>query len=238
MTEQQKPFEEMIVNAVKGYCEHQLQETLEARVNKLLDDLLGDLFRSYGDLAKGLKEKVEQELAVDLQRLDFSQYREELLAITQRRVEAAWNEQMKEAVEASLSQILAEPPKELKLSEIVEMMKSDRMEHRDDGDWPSECTAYVEYDRGVVEGFAMVFLDPEPDKSGYECSYRIHIHNKEEGWEAIGVHLPDLELGRHRGRFLGRLDALEKALFHLHASGTKLVLDEDCVDDAYPDPFD
>lgn len=246
MSEQQKKsFEDMIVEAVKGYCEERMEESLTEKVDALMDSLLGDLFRSYGDLSKALKEKIEGEMAVDLQRVDFSQYREELLALTQRRVDALWNQQMKEAVDKSLAEVLREPPETVTMSQLVELMKADHIEYKSPDEYPAECVAYVEHDGGR---FAMVYLHPEEGTSGYQCDYRIHLsrcdQEPEEGqpqlWEAIGVHLPDdTSFDRKRpNRFLGRMDEIEKYLFHLYASGTKLILDENRVDTCYPDPFD
>jgi len=51
-----------------------LPELINQKVQKLLDDILSDLFRSYSDTGKAIKEKIEKQLDVSLQHLDLTDY--------------------------------------------------------------------------------------------------------------------------------------------------------------------
>jgi hypothetical protein len=223
-----------MLQAVTTFCETKLEASVQERMDKLLTDALDDMFRSYGDLGKILKEKVKDELKVDLEQVDFTVYREHLIRTTQQRVEALWDAQVQQAVDSSLGELLKEPPKELKLSELVELMKADRMEYEDE--WPEACSFELKRDRpDTTCNFAMVYLDPEEGKSDYDCDFRVHLKQDKDqaGWEPIALHLPDHKL--KKGRFIGNLRGFERALFQLHAAGTVLLLDENQVDTDYPE---
>lgn len=224
------------------YCEEKLPEKMAATVEKLMDDVISDMLRGYGDVGKALREKIALELGPSLHHLDFSQYREALLGRVYDRVQRAWDERIATGIQESMDELLKEPPKVVKMSELATTMMQEAMEYA--GELPDEsCTAEFN-DEGK---FGMLFLDPKSGNDNYSAAYRVHVccmndERDENGlklWEAIAVHMPDGEEFNARSnrnkRFLGRLNGMEKLMFHLWANGTKLVVDENAVDTAYPE---
>ena len=52
----------------------QLPIMVETKVSKMVDDVLSDVFRSYSDTAKAIKEKIEEALDVSLVQFGLTDY--------------------------------------------------------------------------------------------------------------------------------------------------------------------
>lgn len=65
---------EAVQKEVDKVIETKLPELINQKVSKLIDDILGDIFKSYSDTGKAIKEKIEKQLDVSLQKFDLVEY--------------------------------------------------------------------------------------------------------------------------------------------------------------------
>jgi len=65
---------EEIQKATDKFVEEKLPEMVAAKVSSMMDGILSDVFRSYSDIGKKVKEKIEKGLDVNLQRYDLVDY--------------------------------------------------------------------------------------------------------------------------------------------------------------------
>lgn len=65
---------EQIQEATDKFITENLPELVSVKVSKMIDGILEDVFRSYGNVSKSIKEKIEENLDINLQKFDVVDY--------------------------------------------------------------------------------------------------------------------------------------------------------------------
>lgn len=199
-----------------------IQKIIEQKIEKTVEDILGDLLRSYSDFGKGLKETIQNSLNVDLRELGLAGYNDIILKIVKTKLDASMEVFGKEQIEKDLEELLKSPPAEIKLSELVEQLKEG---HEDEDHY--QCTCIVAW--SDTDGYGRVYLHEDGEKSKSQCSYELAFAKNGRIYSfSIEGRDPSKKI------FCGPFYGFERTLFQMYTAKTRLIIDEDDVDIYYP----
>lgn len=190
---------------------------IEARVNKLLTDVIDEALSSYGDIAKEIKAFVKEKVKIDLSHTDVNEYNHNISVLTSRILNEKLLSYGMEKCEASLNKMLStEMPKDMSLEELVERFKGDNYEEE------GEISFHYELSHGLVS----VYLDEDEDTRAAACKYRFFI-DKDDMLSTI--YIDDKKL---KDQFiLGNMYDFDKLLFQIYSAGTKITHSQDMADE-------
>lgn len=214
----QQTFSDLISGAV---AERMTPEVVEPmileRVDKLITTAIDDALRNYSDTGKLIKEAVSGALRVG--GLDLPAYGDTVHSILKSQIEANVSELVAGRLQEDMAELLQLAPKTIKLSEIVEQMRTERH-----GDEPGEkCTRIVERSE---YGSVHVYLDDfEAGLSKHRCDVSIFV-GKDGLISSAGVGSRGL---KDRASIGGRY-GLEQRIRSFYACGTLIEIDEEDVD--------
>jgi hypothetical protein len=154
--------------------------------------------------------------------LGLAGYNDIILKIVKEKLDNGIEAFGKAQIEKDLEELLKAPPAEIKLSELIEQMKS-----RARGDHDSECTCLIEW--GSNDGWGRVYLDEGSAKSRRDCKYELAFTKDGEIYSfSIDGRDPSKKM------FCGPFYAFERTLFQMYAAKTKLIMDKGEVNTYYP----
>lgn len=214
-----KELEQAIQTAFAGMVSSgQLGKIIETNVQKAVEKTLDDVFKSYSPFQKNLTEHIQKTLNVDFGGIGLAGYNEIVLKIIKAKLDASVFKFAEKQISASLDELLENPPAEIKLSELVEMLSK-------------EARAEDNHERGischVVENdnndrWGTVKLDKKPRVAARDCQFDIAYTDKGEIYR-IGIpYHGDVTKKLFAGPFFG----FERALFQMYAAKTRLILDD------------
>jgi hypothetical protein len=222
-----KELETAIVAAFNKMAETgAIQTIIENKIEKTVADILDGILKSYSDFGKNLATHIQQSLNVDLSQLGLVGYNDIVLKIIKAKLDDSINIIGKNRLEKELSELLVNPPAEIKLSQLVTDMKES---YQDRG--YSQCTCIVEdsaYSSTICQAYLRIYLDAK-EKDKNSCEYRLGVTDKGE------VYSFNIS-GRDPAKtiFVGPSYGFDRALFQMYTAKTKLIVDEDEVERYYP----
>lgn len=198
----------------EGYVEKIIKKQLESTIKDIVEDSL----RSWSDFGKGLKEAVNKQLQINLDKLDIPSYNQVILNVVQeeinRSIHAAGSEKLKE----QLQELLGTGKNEYKLSELIEEMVEDDLELNElSYEEVEEITVIVENKYGTT----YVYMDPEEDKGMYQCKYMIALNEDGTVWRA---EVSDKKFDNRV--IMGGLYGMEATMFKMWTQKAKLIIDD------------
>jgi DNA-binding transcriptional ArsR family regulator len=203
----------------EGYVE----KVVEKRLKETIASIVDDLFRSYSDFGKELEKEVKAYLSVDLKKLNLTGYNVMVLNAVQEELDKVVHIQGVEKIKESLVKLLSNPPKEYKLSELIDEFKRDVLS--DDSDYEGrEISFHFKREYGSI----YISFDRDDDKSEYRCQYRIWV---EEDGSITTITINDKKFDNKV--IMGGLWGFDKTLFKIYTSGTKIIMDDGDVDIEY-----
>ncbi len=203
-----------------GFVEQVVKKQLESTISSIISDL----FRSYGTFGETLKKQIEEQLNIDFGNLNIAGYNQLVLNAVKEKLDEAIHIEGVQKIKKSMDEILGDPLKEIKLSELVEMMKNEKSEWDDDHD--DEVTVDID-NRGSL---IFIGLDEEEGKSRYSCKYNLSVR-QDGSINTVGIEGKEF----NNKVIMGGLHGFEETLFKMYVSGTKIIVDEDDVNTYYPD---
>jgi len=218
-----KELEKAVIDAFnKMAAEGAIEKIVTERVTKTVESILDDALKSYSDFGKQLKEVVTKSLHVDMQSLNLTGYNDIILKIIKAKLDNSIEIVGAERIKKELEDLLATPPAEIKLSQLVEQLKKGNYDSNNEC-----CTCIVEW--GSTDGWGHIYLDEGEDKRSKDCDH--HLAFTREGeiyFISIDGRDPSKKL------FIGPFYDFERSLFQMYVAKTKLIVDEDEVDTCYP----
>ncbi len=199
-----------------------IEDQVNTRVGKLVVDSVDQALRSYSDTGEQIKKAVEDALRVD--RLDLPSYGNVVTAMLKRQVEATVSELVEGRLAQDMAELLKLAPKEIKLSEIADLMRKRWKAYNGHDDaWGQIISVVVEESS---YGFHYIGLDDRhgDKRSKRDCAYEIGIDKDGKIFTATleGRQLTET-------RTLGTSYGLDQLIRAWYACGTKIILDEDDV---------
>lgn len=207
-----------------------IEQAIEKKMVETITSIFNEQLRDYSEFGKKLTEKVKASLNVNMHDLAIPGYNDLVLKIIRRQVDAHTGHAIAEQIEKQMSNLLAPPPREIKLTELVaDFIKKNTPD--DDGcscdDSPEEITFLFEDDGW----FKYVRLDKNPNIDKYRCEIQLGL---DKDGRIFSLKL-DGKDSQHT-LFIGPLYNFERSLFQMYAAGTKLVIDaaHSDIDISYP----
>lgn len=194
-----------------------LEKAITEKVDRMIDDVVSDAFRSYGDIAKSMKAAITDSITPNLGELGrFPQYHNFVMRSLETAVTHFQNEKLQAVIDKEMKEIFSELPEELTLSwileQIIDQVKSDDDDEREGYD----LTLFIDGDGS----FTHIYISKEELKSKYTCEYQIDIHND----EIYSVKVDGKDTSK--AICVGPLYRFEKAIFNAYAMRAKLTLDK------------
>ena len=226
-------LEQHVTDAVRELVTSgKLKVMVEAHVAKMLDSILGDALRSYGDIGKQIEAAVKQALAIDPAQLGLTGYNLTVLAIVKQKLDAAIEKVGVEKLSKDMDELLGtNAPVEIKLSKLIEEFKEWAAGQSGTG---SRCTIIFEESS---YGSRWLYLDKDARKGMYECQFSMLISDKDGAGGTCTTNGTVPIICRIEGRdpkqtfIMGKLYGFERTLFQMYAAGTRVVVDETDFDD-------
>ncbi|GGJ11266.1 hypothetical protein [Paenibacillus hunanensis] len=204
-----------------GFVEQVVKKQLESTISSIISDL----FRSYGTFGETLKKQIEEQLNIDFGNLNIAGYNQLVLNAVKEKLDEAIHIEGVQKIKEAMDKMLGDPVKEIKLSELVEVMKEEKTGW---GNTDHDDEVTVDIDNRSTLSF--IGLDEEEGKERFECKYRFSVC--EDG----SINTMQIDGKEFNNKIImGGLRGFEKTLFKMYASGTKIIVDEDDVNTYYSD---
>lgn len=218
-----------------------VEKLIEEQLEKGVSNALSSLFGSYGDVTKVIEKQVKSVMVPYLEHYDYSNYIVKLdsVLVEVLKKSSLDNKKMLENFKALL---LPEERKTIKVSElfdiwskyVAEEVETSGLEvNCDDGD-PTyetvEITLDVEHDSDSKRSWScfdyatVIFECDHDEKMNFSIRISKYNNSKDEGW--------DIEYRSEKGiSSLRYLNDFEILLMRLSQAGTKLIIDENSIND-------
>ena len=226
-------LEQHVTDAVREcVTSGKMKAMVETHVAKMLDSILGDALRSYGDIGKSIEAAVKQSLAIDPAQLGLTGYNLTVLAIVKQKLNAAVEKVGVEKLSKDMDELLGtNAPAVIKLSKLIEDFKTWAAgQHGAE----SRCTIIFEESQ---YGSRWLYLDKDAKKGMYDCQFSMLIPDEDGAGGTCTTTGVVPTICKIEGRdpkqtfIMGKLYGFERTLFQMYAAGTKVVVDETDFDD-------
>lgn len=204
-----------------------LPQLVEEKVTKMINDILEDVFRSYGDTAKAIKNKIEEKLDVNLQNFDLIDYNH--------LVSKTINDNLLEMVNIKPIMDLCQDAigfvnqKTIRLSSIIEMFKDAAME--DDSDNEGEISIHIEQREG--KDWTEVWLDAEADQNKENCGINFLISNSRKKIFCMRSGSHWSKQGEITPFKMYQLSKMEHKIFRIYSAQVEVEVDETDFDNSW-----
>lgn len=214
-----------------------LEVAISKKVDSLIEDTANDVFRSYSDLGKALKEKMTKAIMPQIESLgDLPTYHDFVLNRLKVAAQGFYDSRLTEVLDKEFAEILAEVPEKITLSYIVDSLVKEAQE---DNEPEGGITLIIEEGSYSNSGrWLSVYIDKEADKEKYNCAFDLHLSkDKETGkYEILSIKVDDKKAGESLA--MGRLYNMEKILFNVYAMKGQIELDQGLDADDYETRWD
>lgn len=214
-----------------------LEVAISKKVDSLIEDTANDVFRSYSDLGKALKEKMTNAIMPQLGNLDdLPTYHDFVLNRLKVTAQGFYDSRLAEILDKEFAEIMAEVPENITLSYIVNSLLE---EAQGDNEYEGEITLIIDEDNYSNDGrWLSVYIDKEADQSEHNCSFYLHLSkDKETGkYDILSMKVDDKKPGEALS--MGRLYRMEKILFNVYAMKGRIELDQGLDADDYETAWD
>ena len=221
-----------------------LEIAISKKVDSLIEETANDVFRSYSDLGKALKEKMTKAIMPQLENLDdLPTYHDFVLNRLKVAAQGFYDSRLTEVLDKEFAEIMAEVPENITLSYIVNSLLEGAQEGNEYA--AGEITLIIEdfkdkhdWKFGEYGDSLSVYIDKEPDQDSRNCAYDLHLSkDKETGkYDILGIRVDDKKPGEAMS--MGRLYGMEKILFNVYAMKGRIELDQGLDADDYETTWD
>lgn len=162
-----------IQKATDKVINEQLPQMVENKVSKMVDDVLSDVFRSYSDTAKAIKEKIEKALDVSLVEFGLADYNAMISkAIASELGKEIDFKPIKELVKGIVGK---SDLKQITISDLAEKVKEIAMEEDQGQNYEGEISFHIDENR--EHGWVEISTDINEGKDKERCAVTILVSN-------------------------------------------------------------
>ncbi len=157
--------------ATDKIIKEQLSTMVESKVSKMVDDVLKDIFSSYGETAKAIKTKIQDGLNVSLLEFNLTDYNVMVAKTIASQLEKEIDTNpIAEIVKGLIGK---SDLKQIKIYDLCEKIKEIAMEKDEDQNWEGDISFFVNEDN--KHGWIEISADTEADKCSNKCSIRVLV---------------------------------------------------------------
>lgn len=210
--------------ATDKFIEEKLPEMVAQKVTKMVDEILNDVFRSYSDVGKQIKEKIEKQLNVNLQEYDLVDYNHFVAKAINERLIGIINEgsikPIMNLVEGTVGFI---EKKTIKLSEIHQMFIDSSMEENDQ-EPEGQISFYAT--KNHEHGWTTVNADIEENVSEGDCALEFLINESRGSIFCFRTKSHWSKKSNLTPSKVTQLSNLEHKIFRLYSAQVKVEIDD------------
>lgn len=198
-----------------------VQEMVKNQLEKTIQSIVEDAFNSWSPFGKGLKEKVKEEMKVNLDRIDLREYNDFVLTCIHEVIGECIEKDAKKEITERLQSILGTSKEEYSITELLDIIRDEY------GDSDDEMTLIINQERSFVH----VYFDEQEDQEKYECKYSMHFmldkENEDEYYPSVAPYRIAIGEKNYTTRDLvSGLHGLDEAFYHIYLNGSKIKFDE------------
>jgi len=213
-----------IQTATDKFIAEKLPEMVAQKVTKMVDDILNDVFRSYSDVGKEIKEKIEKQLNVNLQEYDLVDYNHFVAKAINERLIGIINEgsikPIMQLVEGTVGFL---EKKTIKLSEIHQMFIDSSMEENDQ-DSEGEISFYAT--KNHEHGWTTISVDTDGNVNEGDCALEFLINENRGSIFCFRTKSHWSKKGNLTPSKVTQLSNLEHKIFRLYSAQVKVEIDD------------
>lgn len=199
--------------------EKYVEQVIEKHMKNTIDGIIEDSLRSWSDFGKHLKEQVQAQLQINIEKLDLPSYNELIIQTIKSELDRSVHEMGVAKMQEQLQELLGTKQESIKFSDIINAMVEDDLELDElEYDECKEITVHVDSNSRVL---SFIYFDPEPDKANYQCKYRLVL---DKDGTINSFQIDDKEFN-HR-TIMGGLHGIEAMIFKAYTHGTKVIMDD------------
>ncbi|MBJ7550781.1 hypothetical protein [Marinomonas ostreistagni] len=208
-----------------------LEQAITKRVDKLIEETADDLFRSYGEVGKALKEKLSASIMPQIESLeDLPVYHDFVMNRLKLAAQNFYDTRLADVVDAELKEIMTELPEEITMSWLVKQVVKSARSYDEEPE--GEITLIIEDMFDWTDTSKKVYISKEESADRRACDLELHLSlDKESGkWKILGIRSD----GETEPRLCaGPLYSFEKMLFNVYAMKGLIDLDQGSDADDY-----
>lgn len=207
----------------------ELQRLIDSKVESSMKDIVSGILSPYSETMKPVAKALKENLRIDTDKLSLQEYNLYLLGVVKETIDSFITETGLEKVKTIVEDILSRSiPKQVKLSELFKEMR-DRTFNLDS---PSKMSFHIDKDRSAL---VFVYMDEEPNKTNYQCDYRLAIDSKTGAIFSLKTEGFDIDKNFVP---IGNMYGFARYLFSLYAAGTVIEIDDENISTTFEDSED
>ncbi|MGD9172157.1 MAG: hypothetical protein PVI97_19225 [Candidatus Thiodiazotropha sp.] len=231
-------FNTAVQAAMKKLTENgSIEAVIEKQLLETVKNIVHDQLRSYSDFGKALKQKIDDELRIDLQHITFSEYNQVVLNLVQGQLNNAVTGEAHQKLKDDLDELLETPPKEIRLSDVIDKYKEESSEFDRDG--AERITLIIE---PKEYGQIAIALHPKTTK-GYrderisswtDCDFFMSIRVDDHDDTRGRLTRTHDRTGLKPHQFMPTcMHGLSRLMYQMYCAGSLLILDQGLEADDY-----
>ncbi|EBH4248348.1 hypothetical protein FKZ78_03600 [Listeria monocytogenes] len=208
----------------------EVQKLIDKHVASTVDTVVKDLFGTWSDFSKELKNTAKEALQINFKDLELASYNHMILQAIKDKLDDEIKNNGVMQIKGQIESLLTNPKREYKLSELI-----DELAEEIEGVEALDHEEYREMSLHVDNPYHSYFvhMDSEENMSDYACKYALHIS---ESGELYSVRINDREYNGESivnnfgaKEVMNGLHGLTETLFKIYTSKAKIIIDEsDC----------
>lgn len=177
-----------IIKATEDYLKSdKLKEHIEAQAEKMVNEAVREAFSWSGNVRKQIEDIVKNELSINMEDLNISGHNKFITEVIQKQLHQVLRSDVEAEITKSLESMLKPVEKVVSIQKLKEELFkasdkdgidtcSDDMDYiLENCDEDDIYTFIVEHPGGNYK-WVDIYLDSEPNKSKYECEFKLCVH--------------------------------------------------------------
>lgn len=200
---------------------------IQKSVKETIQSTIHNQFRSYSDFSGELEKHLREELKVNFKEIKLAEYRSIILGEIQNAVDSVLISSTKDLINEKVQSLLTGVKDEYKLSEIIEIFKTEFDEHAK-RDETEEISLHIDRE---YSSFFPIYFDRKDNIKNYSCEYKFFLDNKDNTISCLRIKGYDFE---DKAIYPFLLNNFDRTLLQIFTSGSKIINDiEEGDEDEY-----
>lgn len=238
-TTTQEMFAQILHARIQGGA---MECAIEKQVDKLIEETASDVFRSYNDVGKALKDAMSKSIMPQLESIgDLPDYHHFVMSRIKLAAQNFYDTRLAQAVDAELKEVFSEVPEQITLSWLIDKLIDDAKS--DSGDYEDSITLIMEdkvhdWTWSKPGETIMLYLDKESGNSERNCEFCLHL-SKDKNTGKYSILSLRINGEETKNRLtVGRFYNYEKILFNLYSMKGQIDLDKGLDSDDYETSYE
>lgn len=205
-----------------------VEQAIIKHVDKLIESAAEDVFRSYGDVGKAIKDQFAKAVMPNLKEIgDIPTYHHFVTQRLKMSVQNFYDNRIAQVIDKEMTDLLEELPDQINLSWLVDKLVSSAKESRED-EYEGQIALNIEHDGRWLH----ISMDKESGKERYRCAYRIDARKDDNGqYKIYSAKIDDEDV--RTSKIVGPFYNFEKIIMNAYALKGSIVADNGFDPDDY-----